>query len=346
MPESVAPGTSAAAVPMPAPAPAPPATAAGRQQWQFARRPGALLAGLLLVLTGSAPLAAKQLYHYVDEHGIRHFTDVPPQTDRPVHSERIRTEPLPLFRLDSRRLDDGGSVLAVANLTGGPVEVELALAEAENIRSTPALPARFVLEANQTRELVRIAMADRYRDASYRVQAAAVPGDPRTTPEPVAYQLPLASGTRYGISQAFGGSFSHTDEQNYHAVDLGVAEGTPVLAARDGVVVQVERDFFEGGTDRESLAARANYVRVMHTDGTMAVYAHLAFESVRVQPGEIVLAGQHIGDAGATGFATGPHLHFAVQRNAGMRLVSIPFRFDGPDGPYQPRPSRRWQHAP
>ncbi len=305
-----------------------------------------LLASLLLALAGAAPLAAKQLYHYVDEHGIRHFTDVPPQTDQPVHSERVRTEPRPLFRLDSRRLDEGGSVLAVANLTGGPVEVELTLAEADNVDTRPALPARFVLEARQQRELVRVDIADRHRDASYRVEAAAVPGDPRTTPEPASYLLPLASGTRYAVSQAFGGDFSHTDEQNWHAVDLGVAEGTPVLAARDGVVVQVERDFFEGGTDRERLAARANYVRIMHPDGTMAVYAHLAFESVRVRPGEIVLAGQHIGDAGATGFATGPHLHFTVQRNAGMRLESIPFHFDGPDGPYEPRPSQRWQRVP
>ena len=310
-------------------------------------RISALLAGILVgALLVSAPLAAKQLYHYVDENGTRHFTDVPPQTDQPVHSERVRTEPLPLFRVDSRRLDDGSSVLAVANLTGGPVQVELCLTEADNVRTTPALPARFVLEARQQRALVTVSVDDPYRDASYRVEASAVPGDPRTTPEPANYLLPLASGTRYAISQAFGGSFSHTDEQNYHAVDLGVADGTPVLAARDGVVVQVERDFYEGGTDRESLAARANYIRVMHPDGTMAVYAHLAFESVRVRPGEIVLAGQHIGDAGATGFATGPHLHFVIQRNAGMRLESIPFRFDGPDGAWQPRPSRSWQRAP
>lgn len=305
-----------------------------------------VLPAALLALLLATPLAAKQLYHYVDEHGIRHFTDVPPQTDQPVHSERVRTEPRPLFRLDSRRLDEGGSLLQVSNLTGGPVEVELTLAQASNVVSTPALPARFVLEARQQRELVRIDVDDPYREASFQVHAAAVPGDPRTRPEAVPYRLPLASGTRYAISQAFGGEFSHTDEQNWHAVDLGVAEGTPVLAARDGVVVQIERDFYEGGTDRERLADRANYVRVMHPDGSMAVYAHLAFESVRVQPGQIVLAGQHIGDAGATGFASGPHLHFVVQRNTGMRLQSIPFHFDGPDGPDPPRPSRRWQRAP
>ena len=191
-----------------------------------------------------------------------------------------------------------------------------------------------MLEANQTRELVRIAMADRYRDASYRVQAAAVPGDPRTTPEPVAYQLPLASGTRYGISQAFGGSFSHTDEQNYHAVDLGVAEGTPVLAARDGVVVQVERDFFEAAPTASPLPAPT--MSASYTDGTMAVCAPPrigARAAWRDRPGW-----EHIGDAGATGFATGPHPLRRV-RNAGMRLCPSRSASTAPTAPGSPAPA-------
>ena len=59
----------------------------------------------------------------------------------------------------------------------------------------------------------------------------------------------------------------------------------------------------------------------------MAVYAHLALETAQVYPGLKVYAGQLIGYSGNTGFSSGPHLHFAVQLNKGMELVSIPFKF-------------------
>src|SRR5690606_10053096 len=131
----------------------------------------------------------------------------------------------------------------------------------------------------------------------------------------------------------FAGSFSHTDPQSLHAIDINVPEGTPVLAARGGMVMHVEDDFEGAGLDREKFAGRANHVRVLHADGSMAVYAHLQPETVRVREGQRVSVGQVLGASGNTGYSTGPHLHFAVQVNRGMELVSIPFRLAGPDGP-------------
>ena len=81
---------------------------------------------------------------------------------------------------------------------------------------------------------------------------------------------------------------------------------------------------------------RSNNVRIVHADGTMAVYAHLELESVRVHVGDRVRAGQVLAASGDTGFTTGPHLHFCVQRNANMRLITVPFRFQGPDGAFTP----------
>ena len=59
----------------------------------------------------------------------------------------------------------------------------------------------------------------------------AVPGDPRARPQDVEYILPLPRETAR-IDQGFGGTFSHTDAQNRYAIDFGVAQGTPVTAAR------------------------------------------------------------------------------------------------------------------
>lgn len=302
----------------------------------------------MLALGLSAPLSAKQLYEYVDANGIRHFTDTPPQTDAPVKATRIQVDNKPLVRLETRDVDGRSGRIIVHNLSAGPVEVDVELREAVNVDADPPLPRRFVLGHAGEHALAVVSTRDRSKDAAFQVSVNAVPGDPRSQPDPlVHYRLPFPAGTRYLVSQGFGGGYSHTDEQNFHAVDLGVAEGTPILAARDGLVVEVERDFYESGADRSRFAARANMVRVLHEDGTMAVYAHLAYESTLVTPGSVVLAGQRIGSAGATGFATGPHLHFVVQRNAGMRLVSIPFRFSEADGaPYTPERSRGWLRVP
>ena len=115
-----------------------------------------------------------------------------------------------------------------------------------------------------------------------------------------------------------------------YALDFGVAEGTPVLAARAGVVMQVEENFRAHGLDPR-FADRANFVRVLHEDGSMALYAHLAPASLLARPGDRVVVGQMVGKSGNTGLSTGPHLHFAIQRNPGMSLVSIPFAMQGVD---------------
>jgi murein DD-endopeptidase MepM/ murein hydrolase activator NlpD len=109
-------------------------------------------------------------------------------------------------------------------------------------------------------------------------------------------------------------------------------ERTNVCAARDGVVMDIANDFFGGGTDREDYIKRANFIRILHDDGTMAVYAHLSLESIRVGIGRKVYEGDILAESGNTGFSSGPHLHFAIQKNNGMQLISIPFKIENRKG--------------
>ena len=85
----------------------------------------------------------------------------------------------------------------------------------------------------------------------------------------------------------------------HEGVDLACAEGTPVLAAMDGVAASSRRS-----------ASYGNCLRVRHADGKETLYAHLQYLYVRA--GEVIEAGQVIGTAGQTGRATGPHLHFEL----------------------------------
>ena len=125
---------------------------------------------------------------------------------------------------------------------------------------------------------------------------------------------------------------THTTRDSAHAVDIAMPIGTDVYAARGGTVIDVAGTNFRSGTDSEELGAQANVVRILHEDGTYAIYAHLNWNSVRVRPGDVVERGEYIADSGNTGFSTGPHLHFAVIKNADMRAESVPVVFEGANG--------------
>jgi murein DD-endopeptidase MepM/ murein hydrolase activator NlpD len=280
---------------------------------------------------------AKHMFQYTDAQGVVHYTDVRPDEDvGTVTSTLVRSDAQPLIRL---REDGtaGDRNLTFVNAAGGPVSVEVLIDEALNVRTEPSLPARIVLAPRSETRAVHVVALNPDAGVRYRFKYRYMPGDYRARPDDGAhYQLPILTDRQFRIAQAFGGKASHTDPQNYYAVDIGMPQGTPVLAARDGMVMTVDNDFYGAGLDMAKYGDRANNVRIVHADGTMAVYAHLQLESARVQVGDHVHAGQVLALSGDTGYSSGPHLHFCVQRNAGMELVSIPFRFTGPNGDFEP----------
>jgi len=215
----------------------------------------------------------------------------------------------------------------VDNRVAGPVQV--ALQPAAGTPALPGLPMQTVVAGSASVVMTRLHTPA--GSTAIRLDLTAVPGDPAARPQDVAYQLPF-DAARIQVSQAPQGRFSHTDPENRDAIDFALPEGTPVLAARAGTVMQVQAGYQGNGLDRDHDLARANLVRVLHEDGSMAVYAHLQHNGVLVRPGEQVQAGQHIGLSGNTGYSAAPHLHFAVQVNAGMRLRSIPARIVTPQG--------------
>lgn len=296
-----------------------------------------LLACLVAFGCAAPPAHAKRIYQYRDDNGILHFTDRKPAGDVPELEETIvKVERQPIVDLVTS--DAGMSrKLSFRNRLGGPVELELAFGTLENMRTEPQSPVRVVLPAQQETAVASLRAAEPGKTSRYSVGYKAVPGDPRAVPRlDYGYAVPLAPGSGFEIHQGFGGRFSHHDPQSFHAVDLAVDEGTPVLAARAGTVMQIEEDFDGAGLDAEKFGARANHVRIVHDDGTMSVYAHLKLESVVVGVGQYVSEGQKIGLSGNTGFSSGPHLHFAIQVNAGLELKTVPFRFADLDLPPPP----------
>jgi len=243
----------------------------------------------------------------------------------------LPTESAPIARL---RVEAGhGNYLAWAdNHLAGPIEVMLSFTRSNNAHAEPALPARATVPAYGSVLVARLAADAPARNGSFGLSLRGVPGNPSARPQDVEYLPPLRQ-PRSRIDQGFDGQFSHDDEENRYALDFAADVGTPVMAARAGTVMQVESGFSKAGLKRDSYSGRANFVRILHHDGTMALYAHLKTGGVVARVGQQVQAGQQIGLSGNTGFTTGPHLHFALQVNRGMRLVSIPFRMRGVAAP-------------
>jgi murein DD-endopeptidase MepM/ murein hydrolase activator NlpD len=285
-----------------------------------------------LLLASSLPALAQTIYIWEDENGVKHFTDRKPDTDRPVEMQRAVAEPEDVVAL-RRTGPDEAPVWLFRNRIHGPVAVRISLAESDNVVSEPELPAVLVLEAQAERELVTFGPLEPRRSWRYRLQTVSVPGRPDARHAPDRpYRPPIAPGSSYRIGQAFGGEYSHTEAGGFHAVDIQMPIGTPVHAAREGVVMDVARHFHGTGDNPDRYGPRANFVRILHDDGSMAVYAHLDYEGVLVRDGQHVRRGQRIGHSGNTGFSTGPHLHFVVQVNDDMNLTSVPFEFEGENG--------------
>ncbi len=297
---------------------------------------------LILVLLPQQ-LIAKKLYKYKDEQNHWHFSDAPPKTDKKVEVRQLKAAQKRFIWLEQTGEKHNPEYFAINNFHG-PVEIEVTFKEKANVYSTPELPYRFTVPPGKSKSLLQMAAINKYKSWRYSIQYRYIIGSPLSNYDSLTLYLPpFAKNSKFLISQAFNGQFSHTDKQNQYAVDIVMPVNTPIYAARSGVVVEVDNDYYNSGINK-AYKSRANSIRIGHDDGSMAIYAHLALEKAQVYPGLKISAGQLIGYSGNTGYSSGPHLHFAVQINKGMELVSVPFSFIDLNGkPIEPI-ENSWLH--
>lgn len=119
-------------------------------------------------------------------------------------------------------------------------------------------------------------------------------------PAPFVHPVP---GAR--ISSSFAKYIVKSRNRRHHGVDFAAPKGTPVYAASSGVVLNADMGSM---SDAFGMA-----VLIEHGDKLQSLSAHLS--RIDVEIGDFVMAGQQIGLVGATGRATGPHLHFELWRN-------------------------------
>jgi len=145
------------------------------------------------------------------------------------------------------------------------------------------------------------------------------------------YAFPYSSENAYRILQSYGSRFSHRGREEF-AIDFEMPVGTPVHAARSGVVARIEESNSKGCWE-DDCGQYANFVVILHSDGTTGEYYHLDKDGALIDVGDTVERGQKIALSGNTGHTTMPHLHFAVYRAVSWgRTQSIEVRFQGADG--------------
>lgn len=276
------------------------------------------------VLTIAQAMAAGA-YRYKDANGRWVYTDRPPAANQ---SSEVVTLPgrIATPRITVEAHSRAGNIAMVAvNECPCPVEFGIKIQAPDGEHA-----ARKVVAARGRETLLELAAPA--GNAELRYEYGYVIGDPEAVHAPDRpYRVPYAVAQSFPVSQAPPDAVTHADPGSRNAIDFAMPVGSGVHAARDGVVINVAHKFFRGGLEKER-RDEANFVQILHEDGTSALYAHLQMDTVRVKPGQRVLRGEYIANSGNTGFSSGPHLHFVVLRNAGLRSESVPVMFEGSGG--------------
>lgn len=195
-----------------------------------------------------------------------------------------------------------GACLFPIDLLHKPGSLELTRQASGRIESVSVRVSRFdypVQKLTLPKHMVDLSAADlaRVRRENREMATLWKPRSPRRFGLPLEAPLdPLPQGGRFGHRRVINGS----PRSPHGGVDYSVPEGTPVKAAADGTVVLVADHFFGG-----------NAVFLDHGDGLVTQYFHLS--RVDVRQGQSLERGALVGAVGATGRATGPHLHFGVR---------------------------------
>jgi beta-lactamase regulating signal transducer with metallopeptidase domain len=152
------------------------------------------------------------------------------------------------------------------------------------------------------------------------LQPAFPSGAPEPAPAPAPVTLPAAmpplvsaplqEAWRYPLAQvrvtSLYGVVSPNVPTGHHGIDLAAHRGTPVFAVAAGTVLEAQFN-----------ATWGHYVRIDHGGKTSSLLIHL--ERIEVRPGQQIKAGELLGASGASGKATGPHLHLEYWHD-GQRL--------------------------
>jgi murein DD-endopeptidase MepM/ murein hydrolase activator NlpD len=148
--------------------------------------------------------------------------------------------------------------------------------------------------------------------------ALATPSSAQTTtavpiPSQGNYRLPFADGTKVKVFDDF---LTHRPPGRNDLFAVGGHPPYAVVAAAAGRIMAIQDGYSEQQSGRAAKDCHNNYVWIAHPNGEWTNYSHVAHDTVTVKAklkvGDLVSAGQYLGDEGAVGCAMLAHVHFEV----------------------------------
>lgn len=237
-----------------------------------------------------------------------------------------KSAPIPCYRTDAGTLvtlplpadEDAGTFTLTIDRPNGRIVRQIAVAERDFGRELIFLPESLYKRATSTREIARDARAVRgmasVESSDQRWSGRWREPVPGTRSEGYGVERyyyratdstrSIALGSQTKTRGTFGTDTSDAPNTGgpswrHAGIDIPAKAGAPIAATAAGTVVDVGDYVLSGRT-----------VLIDHGQGAVSAYFHL--DSALVSKGDIVRVGQRIGRVGATGLATGPHLHFAM----------------------------------
>ncbi|MBN2871070.1 MAG: M23 family metallopeptidase [Campylobacterales bacterium] len=228
----------------------------------------------------------------------------------------------------------GGVEFEAENLNPYTVTMSLDFASMDNLKAPVRLPIFVEIPGKSRKKVLELSRISPQQGVSYRSSYGWVRGSAFAVHnDSYTYALPFPRGANVFVSQGYNGGMTHKGLSAY-AIDFPVPIGTPIHAAREGIVVGAKGSGTVGGMSPE-YRQYANYVIIEHSDGTMGNYYHLKQGGAAVRIGQKVSKGELIGYSGNTGYSSGPHLHFSVSKVDPVsmrRPMNLPVRIQAGEG--------------
>lgn len=248
--------------------------------------------------TSQKPIAVLQLFKGKERAASTQFFFTNPQNRSAETAEMLAGIPLSTWLSDKEVYS-----LKVIISTGDAQKKEIMLPF--SIQKKQFASERIVLDARNTG--IRKDVSPERRAQSEKLNKILETVTPQDVYTLKPFTIPVDSKR---ITSGFGDRrvFEYTDKKTstslHYGIDYGVPTGTPVHSCAEGKVVLAENRISTGWS-----------VVIEHLPGLYSLYYHM--DSLNVQEGQYVKQGEKLGLSGATGLATGPHLHWEVRLNMG-----------------------------